>query len=302
LSLGSNGNASTVPRVHAPSLRPAVQVPQDPGQYSIVGLLGEGALGRVYLCEIDAQAEEGGGVKPTLLALKVMSKKDIAERDVATCVKMERDILFDCAGHPYVAQLHAAFSTPSFEYLVMDWYESGSLFDTLSHFDGFRLNEAQARFYFVEVMLGLGKIHELGFVYRDLKPENVLVGSTGHLCIADFDLAVEFGDLPNRDRLANLVGTPEYLAPEILSYMSPVGASGVRPCTRSAGHMWPMRADYAGREPLGVAIDIWCLGCFLFELLHAQTPFRHSGKDHYRVRAPPTAGHRIQGLAGCPRG
>ena len=108
-----------------------------PADYTIVGLLGDGALGRVYLCDIP----DG-----TSCALKVMSKADIAARNIAETLAMEREILLRSVGHPFVAQIFATFSTGTFEYMVMELAE-GSLFDALytARIPAFKGRKAQAR-------------------------------------------------------------------------------------------------------------------------------------------------------------
>eukprot|EP01043_Picozoa_sp_COSAG02_P074094 COSAG02_NODE_14678_length_1249_cov_1.105217_2_plen_199_part_00 len=154
-----------------------------PADYTIVGLLGDGAMGRVYLCD-----------KPdgSSCALKVMSKADIRARRLEGCLMRELHILQGSVQHPFVAQLHAAFATSSFEYVCMElciasmfeaMYSKGtSLAATYTGQLGEpnHMQQEWARFYIAEMILGVAHIHSLGYIYRDIKLENCLVDREGH--------------------------------------------------------------------------------------------------------------------------
>lgn len=162
-------------------LRPGTSV--QPADYTIIGLLGDGAMGRVYLCD-----KPGG----SSCALKVMSKADIRARQLDDCLMRELHILQGSVLHPFVAQLHAAFASSSFEYVCMELctasmfealYVSGtSLADTYSgqHGEPNHMQEDWARFYLAEMILGVAHIHSLGCIHRDIKLENCLVDREGH--------------------------------------------------------------------------------------------------------------------------
>lgn len=232
-----------------------------PSDYTIVGLLGDGALGRVYLCDMS------DGVS---CALKVMSKADIDARGIAANLEMEREILLKSYGHPFVAQMLATFSTEAFEYMAMEQGE-GSLFDALyvAQIPAFRgrqgeaphMSENDARFYFSELCLGVQHIHNLGYCYRDMKLENCLVDKRGHVRVADFDQSAKLEEMAAGTLKKTLVGTPEYMAPEII------------------------RNLHEDVE-MGTGIDVWAMGVLLFELIHGRTPFsrrhpRWGNRDTY---------------------
>jgi len=150
----------------------------------------------------------------------------------------ERRILMSLQ-HPFLMQLRYAFQTESKLYFVLDFYKGGELFFHLKKMKKF--SEMQAQFLVAEVGCALGYLHSLDIVYRDLKPENILLDSTGHICLTDFGLAKELGG----DAVSNtFCGTPEYLAPEVIS---------------NAGHT--------------KSVDWWSLGILLYELSVGMPPF-----------------------------
>jgi len=171
-------------------------------------------------------------------AMKILKKKYLIEKHQVDHTKEERRILMSLQ-HPFLMQLRYAFQTDSKLYFVLDFYKGGELFFHLKKVKKF--TEAQAKFLVAEVGCALGHLHSLDIVYRDLKPENILLDSTGHACLTDFGLAKELGG----DEMSNtFCGTPEYLAPEVIS---------------NVGH--------------GKPVDWWSLGILLFELSVGMPPF-----------------------------
>lgn len=228
-------------------------LPESLTKYDVIGLIGEGATARVYLCEPHGRAGE-------LYAMKVICKADVAARGKKDDVERERKLLQLAAGHPFVLNPHAFFESDNFEFLVLDHCPGSDLFEVQGTFPNQRMPEDAARFYFTEVMLGCECIHDLGFVIRDLKPENVLIDHQGHCRVSDFDLAIE-KDRPRRREA--LVGTAEYISPEILKSVeakTPEGEPGpdVETCDSST---------------VTEAADVWVLGLMLFEMLHGYAPF-----------------------------
>lgn len=221
--------------------------------YDVIGLIGEGATARVYLCE-------PRGLDGKLYAMKVMCKADVDTRGKRGDVERERKLLQLAAGHPFVLNTHAWFESEHFEYLVLDHCAGSDLFEVQGTFPNQRMSENDARFYFTEVMLGCECIHDLGFVIRDLKPENVLIDNVGHCRVSDFDLAIEKDRPPVREPL---VGTAEYISPEILSSIeakTPKGTPGPD-------------AETCDSSTVNEAADVWVLGLMLFEMLHGYSPF-----------------------------
>lgn len=121
-------------------------------------------------------------------------------------------MILERLNHPFIVKLHFAFQTPERLYFVIDFLNGGELFFHLRKESKF--TEARTRFYAAEIILALGCLHSNGIVYRDLKPENVILDSEGHIKLTDFGLSkLAVGG----DKLTyTFCGTPEYLAPEIV--------------------------------------------------------------------------------------
>jgi serine/threonine protein kinase len=125
-------------------------------------------------------------------------------------VLSERRLLEACS-HPFLIHLHANFQTPTTLHLLLSYIPGGELFSHLRRARRFVLPTAQ--FYASEIVLALEYLHNKGIVYRDLKPENLLLDERGHVRITDFGFAKAVGE---NERLWSLCGTPEYLSPEII--------------------------------------------------------------------------------------
>lgn len=138
-------------------------------------------------------------------------------------------------------RLHYAFQTPEKLYLVLDYCPGGELFFHLSRIR--RFPERVARFYAAELLLAIGHLHKRGIIYRDLKPENVLLDADGHVKLGDFGLA-KAGLQHPCEGATSMCGTPEYMAPEVLSQQ---------------GH--------------GFCVDYWGLGMLVYEMMTGLPPW-----------------------------
>lgn len=166
---------------------------------------------------------------------------------VLCCAQAERDVL-KAVRHPFIVNLRYAFQTPSKLYLVLDFIGGGELFNRLNASKDHALSVREARFYAAEMVLALEHLHANDIVYRDLKPENVLLQKDGHVCLTDFGFAKENIREAGAGTLS-FCGTLHYMAPEMIEY---------------AGH--------------GKGSDWWALGALLFEMLTGSTPFNGSNR------------------------
>jgi serine/threonine protein kinase len=200
--------------------------------FDILSLLGKGNFGKV----MKVRHKETG----TMLAMKILRKDMLTKDQDIEHTKTERRLLAKVK-HPFVVGLHYAFQTEERLYMVIDYISGGDLYYHLK--SQRRFSEATVRIWAAELVLALQYLHQLNVVYRDLKPENLLLDSQGHLHLTDFGLSKVL-DGPDIV-MHTFCGTPYYLAPEML-----VGKKG-----------------YTHR------VDWWSLGILIFEMLTGQPPF-----------------------------
>ncbi|KAJ7540730.1 hypothetical protein O6H91_10G028300 [Diphasiastrum complanatum] len=150
--------------------------------FKIVKRLGCGDIGSVYLAELRGTS--------CYFAIKVMDKGALVGRNKLLRSQTEREIL-ESLDHPFLPTLYTYFDTSRFSCLVMEYCPGGDLHNLRQCQPGKRFDNAAARFYAAEVLLALEYLHMLGVVYRDLKPENVLVRADGHIMLSDFDLSMK---------------------------------------------------------------------------------------------------------------
>ncbi|KAL6994266.1 Serine/threonine-protein kinase d6pkl2 [Sarracenia purpurea var. burkii] len=151
------------------------------GHFRLLKKLGFGDIGSVYLAEL-----RGMG---SLFAMKVMDKGTLAGRKKLIRAQTEREIL-GLLDHPFLPTLYSHFETEKFSCLLMEFCSGGDLHMLRQRQPGKHFSEQAARFYASEVLLALEYLHMMGVVYRDLKPENVLVREDGHIMLSDFDLSL----------------------------------------------------------------------------------------------------------------
>lgn len=200
--------------------------------FDLLKVIGKGSFGKVML----VRKKDTGKV----YAMKVLNKRTIIERNEVEHTKSEKSILMKLL-HPFLVTLHYSFQTADKLYFIMDYINGGELFFHLQKDRKF--TEDRVRFYAAEIASGLEYLHNAGVIYRDLKPENLLLTNDGHIVMTDFGLSKE-GLHSSDDRTATFCGTPEYLAPEILE--------GAR---------------------YGKAVDWWSFGTLVFEMLTGLPPF-----------------------------
>lgn len=196
-------------------------------------MLGKGAFGTVLLVQKKNTKQ--------LFAMKSISKDHIIKNDQVEHTKTEKMIL-EHVNHPFLVGLAYAFQTSNKLYFIMQFMRGGELFQHLSNAKKF--SEKQAKFYAMQIALGLGHLHSKDFIYRDLKLENVLMDDNGNVSLTDFGMAkiVRDGEIAR-----TFCGTAEYLAPEVLE-----------------GQGYDKTADW------------WSLGILTYEMMHGLPPFYDS--------------------------
>ena len=208
-----------------------------PSNFICLALLGKGSFGEVYLVQNKNTKEN--------YAMKVLRKERIINQNLLKYVMAERNVLGRC-NHPFIVKLNYAFQTSSILFLILEYCPGGDLSKHL-YFEK-KFEESRAKFYICEIILALENLHKRNIIFRDLKPDNVVLDSDGHCKLTDFGLSKEgvYGNLGAK----TFCGSIAYLAPEMLK-----------------------------KQGYGKAVDWYLLGVLFYEMLVGVTPYFNGKKE-----------------------
>ncbi|CAD8163908.1 unnamed protein product [Paramecium pentaurelia] len=225
-------------------LEPIINVEQELKQtrvslrdFEFIRCIGVGGFSKVYLVRETRTGQ--------FYAMKLVEKKPIMQQNKQNIIQNERDIMIKL-NHPFIVKMQYAFESRKYLVFVLEYCSGGELFYLLRKVK--KMSEEEAYFYFAEICLGMKNLHNNNIIYRDIKPENILIDFDGHIRIADFGLSKP--QMDNQDIAYSFCGSPEYMAPEMLL---------------KQGHTFQL--------------DLYCLGALLYELITGLPPFYSRNTD-----------------------
>ncbi|THH28952.1 hypothetical protein EUX98_g5242 [Antrodiella citrinella] len=258
--------------------------------FRTVKVIGKGAFGEVRV----VQKTDTGKI----YAMKTLKKEEMLKKDQLAHVRAERDVLAE-SNSPWVVQLFYSFQDPTYLYLIMEFLPGGDLMTMLIKYDTF--SEDVSRFYIAECVLAIEAVHKLGFIHRDIKPDNILIDKEGHIKLSDFGLSTGFHKQHDSSYYTRLLESANGVQSPTTAARNSVAVNAIHLTMSNKDTIATWKAnrrklaystvgtpDYIAPEIFlqqgyGNECDWWSLGAIMFECLVGYPPFcSESTHDTYQ--------------------